>query len=69
RHQMARTVEDVLARRDRMLFLQASKAIEAAPSVAAILAKELGRDDAWIDQQLVQFRELADSYLLPRTPQ
>lgn len=69
RHQMARTVEDVLARRDRLLFLQASKAIEAAPSVAAILAKELGRDDAWIDQQLVQFRELADSYLLPRTPQ
>jgi glycerol-3-phosphate dehydrogenase len=69
RHQMARTVEDVLARRDRLLFLQARKAIEAAPSVAAILAKELGRDDAWIDQQLVQFRELADSYLLPRTPQ
>jgi glycerol-3-phosphate dehydrogenase len=66
RHQMARTVEDVLARRDRLLFLRANKALEAAPSVAAILAKELGRDDAWIDQQLVQFRELVDSYLPPR---
>jgi glycerol-3-phosphate dehydrogenase len=69
RHQMARAVEDVLARRDRLLFLRAGRAIEAAPAVAAILATELGNDDAWIDRQLTQFRELAESYLPPRAPQ
>jgi glycerol-3-phosphate dehydrogenase len=69
RHQMARAVEDVLARRDRLLFLRAGRAIEAAPAVAAIIATELGNDDAWIDRQLTQFRELAESYLPPRAPQ
>jgi hypothetical protein len=50
RFQMARTVEDVLARRDRLLFLRARDAIEAAPTVALILAKELEKGDfmkAW----------------------
>jgi glycerol-3-phosphate dehydrogenase len=67
RYQMARTVEDVLARRNRLLFLRARDAINAAPAVASILARELGREDAWIDEQLVQFRQLAKSYLPPRT--
>ncbi|MFM8573095.1 MAG: FAD-dependent oxidoreductase [Pirellula sp.] len=67
RYQMARTVEDVLARRNRLLFLRARDAINAAPLVASILARELGREDAWIDEQLVQFRQLAKSYLPPRT--
>lgn len=66
RFQMARTIEDVLARRNRLLFLRANDALEAAPSVARILAKELGKDDFWIDEQLVQFRELASTYLPPR---
>jgi glycerol-3-phosphate dehydrogenase len=65
RYQMARTVEDVLARRTRWLFLRARLAVQAAPLVATILARELGRDDAWIDQQLIAFRELARSYLPP----
>ena len=44
RHEYARTVEDVLARRHRMLFLHADKAIQAAPDVARILAEEIGSD-------------------------
>jgi glycerol-3-phosphate dehydrogenase len=43
RHEYARTVEDVLARRSRLLFLDARAAGEAAPAVAAVLADELGR--------------------------
>jgi len=41
RHEYAQTVEDVLARRTRLLFLNAKAAIAAAPTVAAIMAKEL----------------------------
>jgi len=42
RREQARTVEDVLARRSRWLFLDARGAARAAPDVAAILADELG---------------------------
>jgi glycerol-3-phosphate dehydrogenase len=42
RHEYARTVEDVLARRSRLLFLDARAAGAAAPAVAAVLADELG---------------------------
>ena len=67
RYQMARTLEDVLARRDRLLFLRARDAIEVAPRIATILARELGKDDAWVDRQLLEFRELANRYLPPRS--
>jgi glycerol-3-phosphate dehydrogenase len=62
REEMARTVEDVLARRLRALFLDAAAAVEMAPAVAALLAGELGRDPAWIEEQLRGFRELAAGY-------
>lgn len=65
RHEMARCVEDVLARRSRSLILNARKTIEAAPKVAAILAEELGRDTAWCDQQIKAFTQLASSYVFP----
>lgn len=65
RHEMARTVEDVLARRNRLLFLRSRDAIAVAPQVASIMAKELGRNDEWIDTQLTEFRSLANSYLPP----
>jgi glycerol-3-phosphate dehydrogenase len=42
RHEMARTVEDVLARRSRLLFLDAAEAAAQAGAVAAILAEEIG---------------------------
>jgi glycerol-3-phosphate dehydrogenase len=64
RFEMARTVEDVLARRTRALFLDARAAIEMAPRVAEILARELGRDEAWRLAQVEAFRELASAYLV-----
>jgi glycerol-3-phosphate dehydrogenase len=63
RYEMARTVEDVLARRTRALLLDARAAIEAAPMVAGILARELNRDDAWKASQLASFQETAKGYL------
>jgi len=63
RRELARTVDDVLARRTRALTLNARAATEMAPRVAALLAAELGRDAAWQEQQVASFRELADGYL------
>jgi glycerol-3-phosphate dehydrogenase len=63
RHEMARTVDDVLARRTRALFLNARAAVAAAPRVAELLARELGRNHDWQDKQVEQFDQLAKSYL------
>lgn len=63
RHELARTVEDVLARRMRVLFLDARAAVEMAPIVARFLAAELGRDGAWETDQLKRFTDLARGYL------
>lgn len=57
RHEQARTVEDMLARRSRLLFLDAALAAQAAPRVAAILQDETG-----VDPQRAAFAELARSY-------
>ncbi|WP_397571888.1 glycerol-3-phosphate dehydrogenase/oxidase [Schlesneria sp. T3-172] len=62
RHEMARTVEDVLARRTRSLFLNAKAAVEMAPRVARLMARELPRDQAWIADQIAQFEQTAASY-------
>ncbi|GAB3877132.1 glycerol-3-phosphate dehydrogenase/oxidase [Hymenobacter segetis] len=64
RHELARTVEDVLARRVRLLFLDAAAARRAAPTVAALLAGELGHDTAWQARQVTAFAELARGYQL-----
>jgi glycerol-3-phosphate dehydrogenase len=63
RFEMARTVEDVLARRTRSLFLNARAAQAMAPKVAALLAQELGRDEAWQQQQVRAFEHVAKGYL------
>lgn len=63
RHEMARTVEDVLARRTRALFLDARAAMEAAPAVASLLAAELKRSDAWRARDLEGFLSIARGYL------
>ena len=65
REEMARTVDDVLSRRTRALFLNARAAIEMAPAVAKLMAQELGTEQDWIDRQLQQFDEVAQKYLLP----
>jgi glycerol-3-phosphate dehydrogenase len=64
RQEMACTVEDVLARRTRALFLRARAAIQMAPAVADLLCRELGQDDAWKADQIRSFRETARGYLL-----
>jgi glycerol-3-phosphate dehydrogenase len=62
RHEMACTVEDVLARRVRLLFLDARAAAECTPKVAALMARELRKDAAWKDQQVRLFVALAEGY-------
>lgn len=55
RHEMARSVEDVLSRRTRALVLDARAAMECAPVVARVVARELGRDGAWEKEQVTAF--------------
>jgi glycerol-3-phosphate dehydrogenase len=64
RKEMARKVEDVLARRTRALLLDAKASIEMAPKVAAIMAKELGFDKEWENTQVQLYTELAKGYIL-----
>ena len=64
REEMARTVEDVLARRTRALLLDARAAVRASGRVAEILAEELGRDASWADAQVRSFGDLAGGYLV-----
>ncbi|NJM52403.1 MAG: glycerol-3-phosphate dehydrogenase/oxidase [Blastocatellia bacterium] len=64
RDEMARTVEDVLARRLRILFLNAKVAIELAPQVAEIMAKESGKNETWKAEQISTFHEVAKNYLI-----
>lgn len=64
RMEMARTVEDLLARRCRALFLNAAAAVRMAPEVAAIMARELGRDEAWQRDEVARFTALARQYRL-----
>ncbi len=63
RYEMARTVEDVLARRSRSLLLDARAAAAAAPAVARLMARELGRSEAWQQAQVEAFRDLAGGYV------
>ncbi len=64
RQEMARTVEDVLARRSRCLLLDARASIQAAAEVARVLAGEFGKDAAWADAQAAAYTELARGYVL-----
>ena len=58
RHEMARTLEDVLSRRTRALLLDSAAALRAAPRVAALMAEELGHDGTWVTEQVRQFAAL-----------
>jgi glycerol-3-phosphate dehydrogenase len=63
RHENARTVEDVLARRTRALFLNARAALAMAPRVAELMAAELQHDQAWQAEQIRDFTETARGFL------
>lgn len=62
--EMARTLDDVLARRVRVLFLDARAAEEIAPKVAVIMARILKKDESWQKKQVDEFTELAKGYYL-----
>jgi glycerol-3-phosphate dehydrogenase len=68
REEMARTVEDVLARRTRALFLNARAALEMAPTVADLMAAELSWSEAEKQTQLAGFRPVAANYVLTPAP-
>jgi len=63
RHEMARTVDDMLARRTRALLFDARAAIAIAPRIAEIMANELGRDEGWRRAQVDAFSDVAANYL------
>jgi glycerol-3-phosphate dehydrogenase len=63
RYEMARTIEDVLARRTRALFLDARKALECAPAVASLMKQELNRDTHWESDQIAAFTSIAEQYV------
>jgi len=62
RHEMAQTIEDVLARRTRALFLDAQAAMESATIVGDILQRAMKQTDGWKAGQIQQFREIAIGY-------
>ena len=64
REEQAQTLEDVLARRVRALFLDAKAAIKMAPKVASIMAKEMNQTKEWEEQQVKDFVDLAKGYIL-----
>ncbi len=64
RNEMARTLDDVLARRVRILFHDAQAAIDVAPVAAEIMAKELNQDKLWMKDQIDSFNLIAKKYIL-----
>ncbi|HSF89633.1 MAG TPA: glycerol-3-phosphate dehydrogenase/oxidase [Saprospiraceae bacterium] len=63
KEEMCVAIEDFLARRSRMLFLDAKASVEAAPLVAQIMAVLLNEDEVWIRQQVDAYNQLAKNYL------
>ena len=63
-HEMARTIEDVLARRTRALLLDAKESLRIAPAVATVMAALLNKDQRWIDEQLKDYSSLSKNYIL-----
>lgn len=68
REEMARTVDDVLARRTRCLLFDSEASIEAAPSVARIMARELGKNEQWEQEQVSAFSSIARRYVAKQLP-
>jgi glycerol-3-phosphate dehydrogenase len=63
RGEMAQTVEDVLARRTRALFLNAQAAFESAIQVIELMRQEMNKDENWVTEQKQTFSEVAKTYL------
>ena len=67
-NEMCMTVEDALSRRTRALLLDAKAAMESARSVAALMAKEMGKNESWINEQINSFISVAKNYLPTANP-
>lgn len=63
RNELAVTVEDILARRNRSLLLDAKASVEAAPTVAKLMAEEQGKNSTWQTEQVEEFKKVAKSYI------
>lgn len=63
KNEMAMQVEDILARRSRMLFVNAPAAIASSEKTARLMAAVLNHDEKWVEQQVIAFQELAKGYL------
>lgn len=66
REEMARTVDDVLARRSRSLIFDARASRTAARAVAEVMAEELDEDESWVDGQVTDFAAIAEGYIWPK---
>ncbi len=64
RNEMARNVEDFLARRVRAQLLDARESIRMAPEVASIMADELGKDEVWQKEQVKQYKIITGNYII-----
>lgn len=64
KHEMARTLEDVLSRRTRALLLDAKESVRIALPVARIMAGALGKDETWVARQVEEYERLAGQYIL-----
>ncbi|MFN4329909.1 MAG: FAD-dependent oxidoreductase [Limnobacter sp.] len=60
--ELAVTIEDVLARRNRALFLDSAAARRCIPAVRRVLAQRLGYSEAQLDEQERHFQALCDQY-------
>ena len=62
--EMAQHIEDFLARRIRILFLDARASLRMAPKVAQIMARLLKKDKQWIDSEVASYEKLASNYII-----
>ncbi|MDR2563271.1 MAG: glycerol-3-phosphate dehydrogenase/oxidase [Prevotellaceae bacterium] len=65
-NEMARTIDDVLARRVRLQYIDAREAVKVAPQVAQIMAVEMKKDKAWIDSQLQDYNEILKNFIISK---
>jgi glycerol-3-phosphate dehydrogenase len=65
RNEMARTVDDFLSRRTRILLRNAKASIGIAPLVAELMAKELNKNKEWVAEQINTFNSIAKNYIVP----
>jgi glycerol-3-phosphate dehydrogenase len=67
KEEMARTVDDVLSRRTRALLLDARESVRMSVTVATMMARLLHKDQQWINEQVMRFKEIAGNYILEET--